>query len=170
MIGPSKQLSVEDAERLLARDARDLQRAVSDLVRLYQFRDRRAICYYNLSVTQCYALSAVVTHESLTQNDLAAELYLDKSTASRVVDALVSKGYILRVTDPNDGRVRNLEATKRGNGLHARIEQDLIAEARDIIDDRDPATRRATIDLVTRLARAAGARFASLNSDRAHEL
>jgi len=54
-------------DRSLTRDARDLHRAVGDLVRIYQFRDRKSICYYNVSVTQCYALSAIVARVSCTE-------------------------------------------------------------------------------------------------------
>jgi len=146
-------------DRTLAQDAFDLHRAVSDLVRIYQFRDRKSICYYDISVTQCYALSAIVARGSLTQNELAAELYLDKSTASRVVRVLVRKGYVRRATDLDDARVRNLETTEKGRGLHARIERDLVEKMQDLIAGHDPDTRRSTIELVARLAEAAGARF-----------
>jgi MarR family 2-MHQ and catechol resistance regulon transcriptional repressor len=142
-----------------ARDARDLHHAVSDLVRIYQFRDRKSICYYNVSVTQCYALSTIVARGPLTQNELAADLYLDKSTASRVIGELERKGYVRRSTDPNDGRVRNLEATAKGHGLHERIERDLIGEMQSLLTGHNPATRRATIELIARLADAAAARF-----------
>src|SRR5262245_19696817 len=37
-------------------DAEALHAAVSDLVRIYQLRDRNQICCYDISVTQCYAL------------------------------------------------------------------------------------------------------------------
>jgi hypothetical protein len=43
----------------LDRDTRDLYAALSDLVRLYQFRDRDTICCHDISVTQCYALQAL---------------------------------------------------------------------------------------------------------------
>jgi len=146
----------------LARDARDLHRAVSDLVRIYQFRDRKSICYYNVTVTQCYALSTIVARGPLTQNELAAELYLDKSTASRVIGELVRKGYVHRATDPDDGRVRNLDATAKGHGLHERIERDLVEEMQGLMTGHNPATRRDTIELIARLADAAVARFERL--------
>ena len=79
----------DDAE--LSRDAARLYDALSDLIRVYQFRDRDRICCHDLSVTQCYALEALVRRGPLTMNELAARLFLDKSTASRVVDALERK-------------------------------------------------------------------------------
>ncbi len=149
-------------------DARALQKALSELVRIYQFRDRRCICYHDVSVTQCYAISALVMHKSLTLNKLAEELYLDKSTASRVVNSLERKGYVHRFVDPQDGRALRLEVTADGRELYARIEQDIVEEMKSLITDFDPEVRSATIHLIARLARAATMRF-SKNETRIKE-
>src|SRR5262245_24559669 len=77
----------------LARDTEELYDALEDLLRVYQFRDRDRICCFDISVSQCYALEGLVRRGSMTLNDLAAHLYLDKSTASRVIDALERKGH-----------------------------------------------------------------------------
>ncbi len=154
-------------DRELNRDAKELNRALSELVRVYQFRDRTRICYYDVSVTQCYALTALIARGSMTLNELAAELYLDKSTASRVIDALEGKSYVRRATDPGDARALKLEVTDRGLDLHEKILRDLEEEMRMMISDLDPDVRQATIRLVARLARAASERFAEkLGLDR----
>jgi len=145
----------------LDNDALDLYNAVSELVRAYQFRDRKSICYYDVSVTQCYALGSIITHGPMTLNGLAAELYLDKSTASRVVGALVQKGYVRRSVDPADARALNLEATRKGLDLHSKISEDLIEEMRTLVVDCDPGTRQALARLITLLASAASDRFGS---------
>ena len=143
----------------LDRDAAELHRAMSDLIRVYQFRDRKRICYHDVSVTQCYALSALVTHGSPTLNQLADELYLDKSTACRVVDSLVRKGYAVRLPEPGDGRVVRVEPTPKGRGLLATIENHLIEQEKNLIASFDPEVRQATARLIARLARAAKERF-----------
>ena len=76
------------ADGTLPEDARAVHEALSDLVRVYQFRDRDRICCHDVSVTQCYALEALIRRGPITLGELAAELYLDKSTASRVVGTL----------------------------------------------------------------------------------
>jgi DNA-binding MarR family transcriptional regulator len=149
--------SPEDSE--LAKDARDLHKAVSELVRVYQFRDRKCIYYYDVSVTQCYTLGALLKLGPVTLNQLAAELYLDKSTASRVADSLEKKGYIHRSPDPDDARAIRLEATKEGRDLHSRIVQDLVDETKTLIQDLGPDVRQATARVVARLAEAASVRF-----------
>ena len=101
----------------LERDAHQFYDTLSDLIRVYQFRDRDRICCYDVSVSQCYGLEALVRKGPMTLNDLAAYLYLDKSTASRVVDALERKGYVARAPHPDDGRASVLTRTELGTEM-----------------------------------------------------
>jgi DNA-binding MarR family transcriptional regulator len=163
--GSVESLSVDRSEeaQALARDAWDLHRALSELLRIYQFRDRSRICYYDVSVTQCYALSALVSSGPTNLSRLAGGLYLDKSTASRVVDSLVRKGYAQRSEDPSDRRAVKLHATESGQELHRRIERDLVEELTQLLAEYDRDVRQATTRLIARFAKTAGARFARLS-------
>jgi DNA-binding MarR family transcriptional regulator len=143
----------------LERDAWELHKVLSDLVRVYQFRDRTRICFYDVSVTQCYALSHLVQSGPLSLSGLAAALFLDKSTSSRVMDSLVRKGYASRAEDSEDRRAVVLTATEKGRKLHAQIERDLVGEVRSLLADYDTDVRQATTRLIARLARTACARF-----------
>lgn len=142
----------------LEAQAAALQEALSELVRVYQFRDRDRICCHDISVTQCYALETLVRRGPSGLNELAGELFLDKSTASRVVGALKRKGYVVRAAHPEDGRAIVLTATPAGRRLHARIQAELIAETKRLLGDFEPEVRHAAAPLVRRLARAATAR------------
>jgi DNA-binding MarR family transcriptional regulator len=139
-------------------DTLAFHRALSELVRVYQFRDRDRICCYDISVTQCYALEALVLRGPLTMNALAAELYLDKSTASRVVDGLEEKGYAVRGPNPESRRSVLLEATRTGRALHARIEAELVAQEAQLLAEFTPEVRRSMTKLIGGLARAASLR------------
>jgi MarR family 2-MHQ and catechol resistance regulon transcriptional repressor len=144
---PEPHVHVDEAARLYA--------ALSELVRVYQFRDRDRICCHDISVTQCYALEALVRVGPRTLNELAAELYLDKSTASRVVTTLERKGYVARQTHPRDRRSILIDLTATGRRLHTKIEKDLIDETRQLLKDFEPAVRDAAPALLSKLARAA---------------
>src|SRR4029450_521302 len=139
-------------------DAIALQAGVADLVRVYQFRDRDRICCHDVSVTQCYAIEALVRRGPSGLNELAAELYLEKSTASRVVGTLERKGYVTRSAHPDDGRAIVLNVTAAGRRLHDRIRKDLVREAKELPRDFEPDVREAAAQLILRLARAAAAR------------
>ncbi len=146
-------------KKALQNDAIELHHAVSELVRVYQFRDRQRICYYDVSVTQCHAIARLVALGSMPLNQLAVELHLDKSTASRVVSALEEKNYVRRTAHASDGRALCLEVTPQGRKLHERIEQDLVVEMEKLLEGFDSDVRQATTRLVARLARAAKERF-----------
>src|SRR5688572_21762853 len=142
----------------LEADAASLHEALSELVRVYQFRDRDRICCHDVSVTQCYALEALLRRGPSGLNELAAELFLDKSTASRVVAALERKRYVVRAPHAEDGRAIVLTVTPAGRRLNERIRADLIAEARHLIKDFEPEVREGAARLIQRVARAAVAR------------
>src|SRR6056297_3139886 len=63
----------------LLQDTDSFSRALGDLIRVVQFRDRDRACCHGLSVTQCYGLEGIIENGGLTVNELAAYLYLDKS-------------------------------------------------------------------------------------------
>ena len=148
----------------LEADATALHEALSELVRVYQFRDRDRICCHDISVTQCYALEALLRRGPSGLNELAAELYLEKSTASRVVATLERKRYVTRARHPDDGRAIVLTVTPAGRRLHDRIRAELITEAKTLLADFEPEVREGTARLIFRLARAAAARSVTARS------
>jgi len=147
------------ADAALERDARDLYAALGDLVRLYQFRDRNMICCHDISITQCYAIEALVRGGAMTLGSLAGELMLDKSTTSRVVETLERKGYVKRSPHPEDARALQVVATARGRALHESIATDLVGEEARIIEHLSPEVRHAAIGVVRDLAASAARRF-----------
>ncbi len=143
----------------LQRDAAALHAAVSDLVRAYQFRDRDKICCYDVSVTQCHALEALVEKGAMRSLDLAGFLRLDKSTVTRVVDALVRKGYVERHRDAEDSRALSLCITALGRALYEKINGELIDQQAELLAGLAPDMRAAAANVIRQLARAAKARF-----------
>jgi DNA-binding MarR family transcriptional regulator len=144
----------------LQADAERLQTALSDLVRIYQFRDRNRICCHDISVTQCYALEALVEHGPLRLSALAERMYLDKSTTSRVVQTLIRKGYAANGAEAGDRRAMAIAPTRSGRHLLQRIQADLVEQQKLVVQDIDPDVRAGVIEVVRRLAKAAEARFA----------
>ena len=137
--------------RDLKGDAETLSRLVNDLTRLLQFRDRDRLCREDISVSQCYALSAVVEGGGIGVNQLARQLYLDKSTASRLAAGLEEKGYVERVPDPRDRRSLRIEPTREGLQLSRSIHEGMVAEAEELLADFDPEVRLALTKILGRL-------------------
>lgn len=143
----------------LRRQAKDLREALTELWRSYQFRDRSCICCHDVSVTQCNALERLVTGGSLTVNELASTLFLNKSTASRVVDALERKGYARRSPDPEDRRRTLVSATSEGRSLFSRIEEEILEREMAVLADYGPEVRSAVIAAIRRLGTSTAARI-----------
>lgn len=148
-----------ESERELEQDAEALHEALSGLVRLYQFRDRDQICCFDVSVPQCYGLEALVKDGPLTLGELAARLYLEKSTASRVVDALERKGYVTRTPHPGDRRALQLKVTPAGRRLVDRIRASLIEGARAVLADLSPSFRKEAPRFLARITAIAAGRM-----------
>lgn len=148
------------SDRLLA-DAEALNAALADLVRVYQFRDRDRICCFDISVTQCYALEALADQGPMRSQTLAGLLLLDKSTTTRVIDALERKGYVERSPEEEDARAVSLRITTSGRSLYETINRGLIAQQAEMLADLDPQVRASVTDVIRRLAKAAEARFVS---------
>lgn len=140
-----------DVSDTLERDVRAFTDALGEMVRVVQFRDRDRACCHDLSVTQCYALEGIVDADGLTVNELAAHLFLDKSTVSRVARGLVERGFVAREADADDGRVVRLVATGRGRDVHRAIASDLMEEYRDMLSDLGPEARTSVVRVVERL-------------------
>ncbi|HIF05500.1 MAG TPA: MarR family transcriptional regulator [Gemmatimonadetes bacterium] len=146
----------------LDRDAAELQRVLTDLFRVYQFRDRDAICCYDISIGQSHGLERLANSGPMTLNEFAASLFLEKSSASRLADGLERKGYLKRKPRADDARYLQLDLTKRGWTLHDRIERDLIEERAQVLADLSAEERQLVIESIARLA---GAACAGVSTD-----
>jgi DNA-binding MarR family transcriptional regulator len=67
-----------------------------------------------------FRLLILLSHsqEPLSMSKLSADLNLPMSTATRIVDWLVSSGVVERVNDPNDRRVVRVGTSKTGHELY----------------------------------------------------
>ena len=137
----------------LLRDAARLQEALGELIRVLQFRDRDRACCYGLSVSQCYALEALIQYGPMTVTQLGGHLYLEKSTASRLAKALLEKGLVRKRAPQADGRVVILQVTEAGHRLARKILNDLAEEYMDLLEQFEPEVRAALPVLLDRLTR-----------------
>lgn len=159
----------------LEADAQALHKALTRLARVYQFRDREQVCLHGVSVTECYSLTTLVWHGPMTLKELADYLYLDKSTVSRVVDAMERKNLIQRRRHPQTRRAIQLSPSGKGRRLCATLEEEMAARQRPVLAGLAPKARATFIDLIDRLAaeveeRTVGAAVRQAGGPRARRL
>ena len=142
----SDEVSVSDSEL-------ELSNALLALARAYQLRDRNRICRHGITVSQCYALEHIAAHDGVTVSSLAAALALDKSTTSRVVEALRTARLADFAADAAHRREKPLAATAEGLALNRRIHREILEEHRRAMapfSGRDRRVCSALLMAVTR--------------------
>jgi DNA-binding MarR family transcriptional regulator len=140
--------------RTLAEQATDLEKAMAELVKKYQFRDREETVGYGLSVSQAYALRALRENGGLSMGALAEQMRLSISTMTRVVDQLERKTLVRRVRSPLDRRVCEVATTRRGQTLWDRIEAELVESDLQVLRGLAPSERETAIRAIRLLSRA----------------
>lgn len=136
-------------------------RELTALVRLYMLRDRDRVCTHGMSVTECYALDALVRLGPLTITGLAGELGVNKSTASRVVDALAAHGLVERTDDPTDYKAKQVRPTPEGLERSHAVVAEIKAEHRALLSGFTPDARREATRLLRAVTAAAAPRIRS---------
>jgi len=146
----------------LHRQAERLYEVFAELVRGYQFRDRESICCHGVSVSQCYTLDALDRNGPLSMGALAAQLHVEISTMTRIVDYLVKNKLATRVTGPNDRRVCQVKISAKGRSLVATIREQLIDEHEQVLRAVPAESREAVITAMANLLAAFRQRQAHL--------
>jgi DNA-binding MarR family transcriptional regulator len=135
------------------RDANGLYRAVMELIRFYQFRDRNRAVRHGLTVAHCHVLDLLSERTSISVGALAAAMYLDKSTVSKMIDGMIRRALIKRMADPDDGRGVLIAATTTGAVRYRRVVTDIVVGDYAFFADYTPATRRRVIGAIRKLTR-----------------
>jgi DNA-binding MarR family transcriptional regulator len=103
-----------------------LQEQLIALIRAFGLhRPDQTPCGEPVAVAEAHALMELAHGAPLSQNDLTTRLQLEKSTVSRLVGILETRGWIGRVRSAQDGRARELHLTDTGRQIAADL-----AEAR----------------------------------------
>lgn len=133
----------------------ELVRALYGLAGIRRDLRRRAgIEHVTVGLT---ALGAIHRIGPARVSDVAAELQVDLSVASRQVQALESEGLVGRVPDPSDRRSRLVAVSEAGDAKLARVHQRLAGALHEALVDWDPETLDALIDSLLRLRSDLGA-------------
>lgn len=79
-------------------------------------------------------------HKSLTMKELSENIGRKKNTVTVLVNKLIEEGYVKKSTDPNDGRISNIELTDKAEFAKPIIEMisdNLINKVYNGIDNNE---------------------------------
>jgi len=97
-----------------------------------------------LTLPACRALLLVATCQGLSQRQLAALADVHPAKLARVLDGLEKRGWIQRVSDPNDRRARRIFLAARAEPLVSRIRTAIRSTTTDALRDV-PEEERASM-------------------------
>jgi DNA-binding MarR family transcriptional regulator len=110
------------------------------------------------SVSEAMALGRLAAGP-LTQQDLGAYLGLEKSTVSRLVDAMAAKGWVGKEPDPANRRYRMVQLTDAGGRAASRVADAIRQRHARILAALSPEERVAVAVALPALARAMAREF-----------
>lgn len=126
-------------------DARELQDAVFRFVRAFGLHQPdQTPCGQPIPTSEAHALGELARDGALRQSDLAHRLRLEKSTTSRLVTQLISRGWAERTPAPGDGRGVLVQLTPHGINAAARLAE-ARAERFSAVLSRVPEGERADV-------------------------
>jgi DNA-binding MarR family transcriptional regulator len=114
-------------------------------------RDLQRLAGLEHAITALTALAAVQRLGPVRMSDIAHELQVDLSVASRQVHALEDKGLINRVPDPSDGRSNLVELSPQGAEKLDRVHDHMKNTLRDALPGWDAAALASLADGLVRL-------------------
>jgi len=117
---------------------------------------------YDLGTTQWHVLYLLANDEPINQRDLTRTLEVERATLSAIISALVRKGLVEQLSDPDDQRQKVLRFTTAGRNLWATLPDPIGLIAAVAFDGVDAAE----IAIVNRVLREATQRLNDYKKER----
>ena len=105
----------------------------------------------DISLEQYVVLEALHNQKSMILQEMSDYLKKDKSTLLRVIDALESKKFVVRIPDSEDRRKKNLVLTKKGTDIYLKgleIETGVCVRIMDGLSDQQLEEFSEIVDIL----------------------
>ncbi|MEL7568631.1 MAG: MarR family transcriptional regulator [Dehalobacterium sp.] len=94
-------------------------------------------CCGDLSLVEFMALKKAYENEELSIQEIGNAVSFTKSGATRIIDRLENKGYVVRKRSPVDGRICCVILTDKGIGVVSKIMEKNTAYVEEMLKDLD---------------------------------
>jgi len=81
-------------------------------------RINQSNCSLGINIPQCHTIMEIGLAKSLSMNELAEKMNLDKSTVSRQIEKLVQEDLVERITAAEDRRRVHLSLSSKGKTIY----------------------------------------------------
>ena len=76
---------------------------------------------FSITIDQWLVLKTITDHDDISQNEIAEFIFKDKASVTRIIDLLITKGYLKRETPAENRRRVRLTITKAGKDIIEQI-------------------------------------------------
>jgi DNA-binding MarR family transcriptional regulator len=136
-------------------DTRQLQDLFSEFLQVLGLhRPDQVPAGFFLSLSEMFALMALTDAAPLSQQELAEQLHLEKSTVSRLIKHLEHRGWVKRVRDFHDTRMFRLHLSDEGRQTAARLAKSLAERHERLLAQLKPDEQEALAYGLSALIRA----------------
>ncbi len=109
---------------------------------------------FSLSLSEMFALVALSAEAPMSQQVLAEQLHLEKSTVSRLVRHLEQRGWVKRVRDLHDTRMFRLQLSDAGHKQASHLARSLAERHQRLLAELKPDEQEALAYGLSALVRA----------------
>ncbi|MED1601435.1 MULTISPECIES: MarR family winged helix-turn-helix transcriptional regulator [Alkalihalophilus] len=106
---------------------------------------------YDLTVAQSRVLYLLVTYGSQTQVELQKKLYIKGSTMNGIIESLLKKDLIQRVTSEMDKRAKIVHISDEGKKIEAQLWEELNQLESSLMEGFDPEEKELLITWLKRI-------------------
>ena len=121
-----------------------------DIANIFNLLQEIALCFGNhrlngeccgdLSLVEFMALKKIYDYNKLSIQDIGIALNFTKSGATRIIDRLENKGYVMRERSAIDGRICCAAITVKGTEAIIEIMERYTVYIEDMLKDLEPQT------------------------------
>ena len=109
-------------------------KSIKRVIKNFKKNQYKKFGYTNLQIDSMILL---LEDKKLNMNDVSEKLDLNRSTATKIMDALLKEGYIVREKDKKDGRVQYVYLTETGKQLAIEFKNQMKNYYGKLIDGLD---------------------------------
>ena len=136
-------------------DTKQLQELLSEFLQtLGLHRPDQVPTGFSLSLSEMFALMTLSSEAPMSQQVLAEQLHLEKSTVSRLIKHLEQRGWVKRVRDRHDARMVRLHLSDEGHKQALCLVKSLAERHQRLLAELKPDEQEALAYGLSALVRA----------------
>ncbi|SDZ41469.1 DNA-binding transcriptional regulator, MarR family [Evansella caseinilytica] len=137
----------------MANDHDSIRKWISTIHRYSMTYRSRSFSQHGIGSGQLSFLSVLYQKDGISQDELAQQLHIDKTTAARAIQKLEQLGLVSRKTSTVDRRVNLVFLTQKARDIHPDILSTMQAWTDILVQGFSAAERELLLDMLKKVSR-----------------